>query len=100
MFDNPDFNRKLNKEEMKFIDEKGRVFGRYNFLDVLVALILVGVIGGMARNGIILKSKYQKSVDERAVEEAVEKQWKDTYTQKQHDLEIWAEGYKAGYKAK
>lgn len=98
--DDIDHNREYKEKEMRIIDEKGRIFSRYNFFDVLVVLLLVLVFGGMIGQGIRLNSKRVSQQTEEQIRIEVKAEYDKNYGDKMRELEIYKEAFKEGMKAR
>ena len=92
---------------MALIDDKGKVFGIINFFDLLVIFFILFCVSGISYQLGIMKGFGQKvafnETKENAADESNKKYAEETaalekkFEQKGKDLEIWQEGFKAGY---
>lgn len=83
---------------MSLIDDKGRIFGRINVVDLVVVIIILSIIPLIIKGFTLApkektvedKIRFEIQVEERA---KINKEMED----QKRDAEAWCTGYKAGY---
>ena len=89
---------------IKFIDNKGRVFGKISIIDTLVILTFIAIISGIIIHTLTLyvhmseQEKLELKIrTENKIEERIKKEYEENYQKKAKELETRAKELEAQY---
>ncbi len=88
------------------IDKDGRFFGKWNIIDVFVALFIIGIVGGFIFQFGRFRTKYQtdmtiqsEALIKKLANAEAEIKYKGIYESQMAQRDIWVRGFEEGYAA-